>query len=67
MSHAYRLLDDETGLIQHLESLLEKTPYTSVIILLAETLRRHHAMPMPRLSWWPGSSTANPAWVPSTT
>ncbi|SEN42414.1 lipopolysaccharide assembly protein LapB [Halomonas caseinilytica] len=42
LSHAYRLLDDETGLIQHLESLLEKTPYTSVIILLAETLRRHH-------------------------
>ncbi|MFG6177739.1 lipopolysaccharide assembly protein LapB [Halomonas sp. THAF12] len=42
LARAYRLLDDEVGLIRHLESLLEIAPYTSVIILLAETLCRHH-------------------------
>lgn len=42
LSRAYRLLDDEDGLIQHLESLLEIAPYTSVIIRLADTLCRHH-------------------------
>ncbi|MBB3232519.1 lipopolysaccharide assembly protein LapB [Halomonas stenophila] len=42
LSRAYRLLDDEVGLIQYLQELLETVPYTSVIILLAETLRRHH-------------------------
>ncbi|CBV42753.1 lipopolysaccharide assembly protein LapB [Halomonas elongata] len=42
LSRAYRLLDDETGLIRQLESLLDQAPYTSVIILLAESLRRHH-------------------------
>ncbi|WP_254274923.1 lipopolysaccharide assembly protein LapB [Halomonas sp. 3H] len=40
LAHAYRLLDDEEGLIHHLRQLLERTPYTSVIILLAETLRQ---------------------------
>ncbi|QFT85389.1 tetratricopeptide repeat protein [Halomonas sp. THAF12] len=41
LGRAYRLLDDEEGLIRHLESLLEIAPYTSVIIMLAEALRRH--------------------------
>lgn len=40
LHHAYRLLDDEEGLIRHLYELLERTPYTSVIILLADTLRQ---------------------------
>ncbi|ATJ82486.1 lipopolysaccharide assembly protein LapB [Halomonas beimenensis] len=42
LGRAYRLLDEEEGLIRHLEALLEVAPYTSVIILLADTLRRHH-------------------------
>lgn len=37
---AYHLLNNEAGLINYLEQLLEHTPYTSIIILLAETL--HH-------------------------
>ncbi|MDR5866092.1 lipopolysaccharide assembly protein LapB [Halomonas koreensis] len=41
LERAYRLLDDEDGLIRHLETLLEHAPYTSVIIRLAEALRRH--------------------------
>ncbi len=39
LSRAYRLLDDEEGLVDHLHALLEALPYTSVIILLAETTR----------------------------
>ncbi|MBE0489940.1 MAG: lipopolysaccharide assembly protein LapB [Halomonas sp.] len=38
LATAYRLLDDEDGLIRHLQQLVERTPYTSVIILLAETV-----------------------------
>ncbi|MGM0914544.1 MAG: lipopolysaccharide assembly protein LapB [Pseudomonadota bacterium] len=44
LANAYRLLDDEDGLIRHLHDLLEKTPYTSVIILLAETLRHRQGI-----------------------
>ncbi len=44
LANAYRLLDDEDGLIRHLHELLEKTPYTSVIILLAETLRHRQGI-----------------------
>lgn len=44
LSRAYRLLDDEEGLIQYLGELLERTPYTSVIILLAETLRQREGL-----------------------
>ncbi|HSH56756.1 MAG TPA: lipopolysaccharide assembly protein LapB, partial [Halomonas sp.] len=44
LANAYRLLDDEEGLIQHLHTLVERTPYTSVIILLAETLRHHQGV-----------------------
>ncbi len=40
LSDAYRLLDDDEGLIGHLHQLLEHTPFTSVIILLADTLRQ---------------------------
>ncbi|GHE22092.1 lipopolysaccharide assembly protein LapB [Halomonas urumqiensis] len=40
LANAYRLLDDEDGLIKHLQSLLERTPHTSLIILFAETLRQ---------------------------
>lgn len=36
----YLLLDDAEGLIAHLYRLLDHAPYTSVIILLAQTLRR---------------------------
>jgi lipopolysaccharide biosynthesis regulator YciM len=36
---AYQMLDDDSGLISSLEQLLEYAPYTSIIILLAETLR----------------------------
>ncbi|APE29572.1 lipopolysaccharide assembly protein LapB [Halomonas aestuarii] len=41
LAHAYRLLDDEEGLIQCLRELLEQAPSTAVITLLAETLRHH--------------------------
>ncbi|MDT0499569.1 lipopolysaccharide assembly protein LapB [Halomonas sp. PAR7] len=44
LANAYRLLDDEDGLIEHLQRLLEKTPYTSVIILLAETVRHRRGI-----------------------
>lgn len=44
LSNAYRLLDDEDGLIRHLHDLLEETPYTSVIIQLAETIRHHQGI-----------------------
>lgn len=42
LSHAYRLLNDEEGLIHCLQELLERTPCTDVILRLAETLRHHH-------------------------
>lgn len=40
LAQAYRLLDDEEGLIRHLRTLLERHPHTSMIIHLAETLRQ---------------------------
>ncbi|WFM72894.1 lipopolysaccharide assembly protein LapB [Halomonas sp. CKK8] len=42
LARAYRLLDDEEGLIRCLQELLEQAPSASVIIRLAETLRHHH-------------------------
>ncbi|MGM0535674.1 MAG: lipopolysaccharide assembly protein LapB [Pseudomonadota bacterium] len=42
LSRAYRLLDDEAGLIGCLQELLERAPSSSVITRLAETLRHHH-------------------------
>ena len=44
LAAAYRLLDDEEGLVRHLEQLVERTPYTSVIILLAETVRHREGL-----------------------
>ncbi|MBB3183249.1 lipopolysaccharide biosynthesis regulator YciM [Halomonas fontilapidosi] len=41
LTRAYRLLDDEAGLIRCLQELLEQTPCTSVITRLAEALRHH--------------------------
>ncbi|SEL45620.1 lipopolysaccharide assembly protein LapB [Halomonas daqiaonensis] len=41
LAHAYRLLDDEEGLIRCLQELLQQAPGTSVITRLAETLRHH--------------------------
>ncbi len=41
LTRAYRLLDDEEGLIRCLQELLEQAPSTSVITRLAETLRHH--------------------------
>lgn len=38
----YRLMDDIEGLISHLKRLLDEAPYTSVIVLLAQTLCHHH-------------------------
>ncbi|MFN2331783.1 MAG: lipopolysaccharide assembly protein LapB [Halomonas sp.] len=46
LSIAYRLLDDEEGLIRHLYRLLERTPFTCVIILLADTLRHREGLPV---------------------
>ncbi|MDN3526704.1 lipopolysaccharide assembly protein LapB [Halomonas sabkhae] len=42
LGRAYRLLDDDAGLIRHLETLLDQAPFTSVIVMLADSLRRHH-------------------------
>ncbi|MDZ7853158.1 MAG: lipopolysaccharide assembly protein LapB [Halomonas sp.] len=42
LTRAYRLLDDEEGLIRCLRELLEQSPSTSLITRLAETLRHHH-------------------------
>ncbi|MGJ7461559.1 lipopolysaccharide assembly protein LapB [Halomonas sp. MA07-2] len=44
LATAYRLLDDEDGLIRHLQQLVARTPYTSVIILLAETVRHRDGL-----------------------
>src|SRR5690554_46774 len=44
LANAYRLLDDEEGLVRHLEQLVARTPYTSVIILLAETIRHREGL-----------------------
>lgn len=44
LANAYRLLDDTDGLIQHLHSLVERTPYTSVIILMADTIRHQQGV-----------------------
>ncbi|MGQ7247131.1 lipopolysaccharide assembly protein LapB [Halomonas sp. V046] len=41
LERTYRLLDDAEGLIVHLRRLLDHAPFTSVIILLAQTLRKH--------------------------
>lgn len=38
LRQAYKMLDDDDSLIKRLEQLLEYAPYTSIIILLAETL-----------------------------
>ncbi|MFO8046462.1 MAG: lipopolysaccharide assembly protein LapB [Halomonas sp.] len=46
LSTAYRLLDDEEGLIRHLHQLLDRTPATSVIIRLAEALRLREGSPV---------------------
>lgn len=40
LAHAYRLLDDEEGLIHALRALLDQAPSAAVITLLTETL--HH-------------------------
>lgn len=40
LQHAYRMLDNEAGLVACLEQLLERAHITSLIILLAETQRR---------------------------
>lgn len=45
LAQAYRLIDDEDGLIAYLRLLLEQTPYTSVIIMLAEALRQRDGLP----------------------
>lgn len=37
----YRLMNDTEGLIGHLKRLLDEAPYTSVIVLLAQTLCHH--------------------------
>ncbi|MDR9440439.1 MAG: lipopolysaccharide assembly protein LapB [Halomonas sp.] len=42
LSRAYRLLNDEEGLIRCLQELLEHAPCTSMITRLAESLRHHH-------------------------
>ncbi|MEQ6918126.1 lipopolysaccharide assembly protein LapB [Halomonas aquatica] len=39
LARAYRLLDDEAGLVHCLNELLDQAPSTAVITLLAETLR----------------------------
>jgi len=44
LARNYRLLDDAEGLTRHLHELLERHPYTSVIILLAETLRQREGI-----------------------
>lgn len=41
LARAFRLLDDEPGLIRYLRELIDRAPYTSVVLMLAETLRRH--------------------------
>lgn len=46
LSVAYRMLDDEEGLVRHLYKLLERTPLTCVIILLADTLRHREGLPV---------------------
>ena len=40
LERTYQLLDDAEGLIEHLHRLLELNPCTSVMLLLAQTLRR---------------------------
>ena len=44
LAYNYQLLDDAEGLTRHLHELLERHPYTSVIILLAETLRQREGI-----------------------
>ena len=44
LKHAYSMLDDETGLVACLQELLERAHVTSLIILLAETLRRRDGL-----------------------
>jgi len=44
LQHAYTMLGDEAGLITCLQALLERAHITSLIILLAEILRRHHGL-----------------------
>ncbi|RDB42352.1 lipopolysaccharide assembly protein LapB [Halomonas sp. DQ26W] len=44
LQHAYQLLGDEEGLVCHLEGLLDRAHFTSLIIRLAETQRRRHGI-----------------------
>ncbi|UYG02123.1 lipopolysaccharide assembly protein LapB [Halomonas sp. LR3S48] len=46
LHHAYVMLDDEAGLVDCLERLLERAHVTSLIILLAETQRKRHGLQM---------------------
>ncbi|MBB3192149.1 lipopolysaccharide assembly protein LapB [Halomonas cerina] len=45
LARAYRLLDDEPGLIDCLHELLDTAPSIDVTLLLAETLRHQHGTP----------------------
>ncbi|NIC04352.1 lipopolysaccharide assembly protein LapB [Billgrantia bachuensis] len=44
LHHAYAMLDDEAGLVDCLERLLDRAHVTSLIILLAETQRKRHGL-----------------------
>ncbi|MCW4153367.1 lipopolysaccharide assembly protein LapB [Halomonas sp. 18H] len=50
LARAYRLLDDEAGLIRHLQGLLDKGTFTSVVVMLADSLCRHHGNTQAALS-----------------
>jgi lipopolysaccharide biosynthesis regulator YciM len=41
LGRAYRLLDDERGLIRCLQELVDRAPHTSVVLMLADILRQH--------------------------
>ncbi|WP_372611427.1 lipopolysaccharide assembly protein LapB [Halomonas sp.] len=40
LERAYRLLDNEPGLIRCLQELVDRAPYTSVVLMLTDTLRQ---------------------------
>jgi lipopolysaccharide assembly protein B len=44
LCHAYRMLDDEEGLMNCLEGLLDRAPFTSLIILLGDVYRRRDGL-----------------------
>ncbi|WP_163559141.1 lipopolysaccharide assembly protein LapB [Halomonas sp. NO4] len=44
LQHAHRLLDDDAGLVACLEQLRAQAPFTSLVILLAETRRRQEGV-----------------------